>query len=89
MARYIDADNIRYHKKENIDGYVYSEVVNKYEIDSIPTEDVRPVIHAKWIPTMSEKEAYCSRCNGFVTYNPLFATDKYCRFCGAKMDKEG
>ena len=87
MARYIDADNIRYHEKENIDGYVYSEVTNRDEIDRIPTEDVKPVIHAKWIKGKHEDTDYsiCSNCkslhNRWVSY-------RYCPDCGAKMDKE-
>ena len=57
-------------------------------ISTMPTEDVQPVVHARWIPTPTERVAFCSNCEGFVMYNPLFAADKYCRFCGAKMDKK-
>ena len=92
MPRYIDADELRdevdstLNWNTNNEYNMYSDVMDM--IDNAPTEDVQPVVHARWIPASIETEVYCSNCHGFVMYHPLFAKDKYCRFCGAKMDKE-
>lgn len=87
MPRYIDADKIHYHEKENIDGYVYSCVADKNEIDSIPTEDVQPVVHTEWVDNEIPKSILyaCSNCgfpSGAYSFN-------YCPNCSAKMmDKD-
>lgn len=49
----------------------------------IPTEDVAPVIHAKWIERGSFIE--CSNCK---CGQPYYNDTTYCPHCGAKMDKE-
>lgn len=87
MPRYIDADE--YCRLEGCpkpwkDGDDCGVCI----MQDCKTLDVQPVVHARWIPTPTEKVAFCSNCEGFVMYNPLFATDKYCRFCGAKMDEK-
>ena len=87
MPRYIDADKIRYEEKENIDGYVYSEVVSRNKIDSMPIEDVKPVIHAKWVQVDDNKER-CS--NGETIYcrdSYPYKRNNYCPNCGAKMEE--
>jgi len=57
------------------------------EIKALPTEDVAPVIHAKWIIEMwINKEHYiCSNCNHVINFEPCY---HYCPMCGAKMDQE-
>ena len=50
----------------------------------VPTADVAPVIHGKWIDALYvEKygDAYCSECNHFDWSNL-----NYCSNCGARMD---
>lgn len=87
MPRYIDAEKLLDLIRDNDEPPRYG-YVDLWDIVDAPTEDVQPVKHGRWKPTWTENEVYCSECNGFVAYNPLFATDNYCRFCGAKMDKE-
>ena len=85
MPRYIDADNIPYEYDNN-----FRVVAPKHQIDHMTTEDVQPVIHAKWIETGDEQldNIYfgnkCSEC-GFIYCGDFFY---YCPECGAKMDKE-
>lgn len=94
MARYINANEIRYHQKENIDGYVYSEYVSKDEIDAIPDADVEPVRRGEWIIVHEHTyladgtrkdwdNFFCSEC-----YTPENAPRKFCAECGAKMGGE-
>lgn len=86
LGRYIDADKIPYEDKENIDGYVYSSVVRKEVINSMPTEDVAPVVYANWLPCQNRcfdtTHYVCSNCRG----NSFKRNKtKYCSHCGAKM----
>ena len=63
------------------------------EIRRIPTADVVPVVHAKWIHTKTEEDDWghsfhhwhCSACGWFEGSNPEGAR-KYCSGCGAKME---
>lgn len=53
-------------------------------LHDMPTADVQPVVHGRWIPFHSEAAGniqYCSACGiGFD------AKTAYCPHCGAKMD---
>ena len=80
----------KYYSKEKLLNSMYDMVVDdgmvvtvldKDDLESVPTADVRPVIHAHWI----EHEMYCicNSCNALAT-----AYFNYCPFCGAKMDEE-
>jgi len=93
MARYIDAENM------------YKEVwkrstspLNEWDtwgvlnvLDMVKTEDVKPVVHAHWVPIESslhvEKSGACSECGEAW---PLSDTEYFyhCPNCGAKMDEE-
>ena len=55
----------------------------KSTINAIPTFDVAPVVHARWIDTDSEF-AQCSLCK-YPVYAAWNATN-YCPNCGARMD---
>lgn len=85
MARYIDANKIHYHQKENIDGYIYSEYVSKDEIDAVPTEDVEPVRRGHWIINSDGYYPQCSECMNEPQGRVM--TD-WCPNCGAKMGGE-
>lgn len=94
MAEYIDREAaislIKQYGKDAIDGGRYSldtvddlvELANR--IEAIPTADVAPVVHGRWVPFHSEAAGdiqYCSACEiGFD------AKMDYCPHCGAKMD---
>lgn len=89
MARYIDADKIQFYR-ENV-GDTTIEYAYKSDIDAIPTADVRPERHGKWIFQEPEDEYswkpwLCSACKMPGGKH----TTAYCPHCGAKMDgKDG
>lgn len=73
----------------------------KYDVMDAPTEDVVPVIHAKWKD--DGEVLICSNCKGisdayFDCYDERFEFNgvkgwarrypKYCKRCGAKMENE-
>lgn len=61
------------------------------EIQALPTDDAAPVVHAKWIESVSFESGFwvCSNCS-FVS-EAIAAPElyNYCPNCGAKMDLEG
>ena len=69
------------------------ELVLKQSIDAMPTIDVEPTRHEKWI---CHHEPYtwmgytywsCSGCNFECGYDrETYRRTKYCPECGAKMD---
>ena len=84
MARYIDAEKIKYHN--DIHNVANVKLAFKNEIDAIPTADVQPVIHGHWKQKLDCQAGIlfiCSNC-GYGTYNSRL----YCANCGAKMDEE-
>lgn len=59
-------------------------------IESIPADDVAPVVHGKWISVgamFDIEECKCSICEKHIT-NVLWKRLSYCPHCGAKMDLE-
>ena len=56
-----------------------------FRIKKIPTADVVPVLHGKWIvpDPDSDEQVYCSVC-GWHVYGDLFTP--HCPGCGARMD---
>lgn len=56
---------------------VLCSVVN--EIWKFPAEEVRPVVHGKWLKDY--KMPTCSVCGNAVPF-----PDQYCSNCGSKMD---
>lgn len=93
MAEYLDREAaislIKQYGHDAIDAGRYSldtvddciELANR--IKALPTEDVAPVVHGRWMPFHSEAAGdiqYCSACEiGFD------AKTDYCPHCGAKM----
>ena len=81
--RLIDADKLIERLKTNEELYGYLGI---NDIESAPTVEAKPVIHAhwEWKKTPFGKDVpFCTHCNktGFYTTN-------YCSCCGAKMDEE-
>ncbi len=87
MARYIDADELITNIEASI---VLRQAIT--EIENMPTADVQPVIHAKWI--MRGGKFRCSNCDalspltkgwedGCRTYT--HTKTKFCSECGADM----
>lgn len=56
---------------------------------AIPTADVAPVVHGRWLHETTEGGFHiwkCSRCGRGMNDNPG-GVDLYCYHCGAKMDE--
>ena len=88
MPRYIDADNIPYEYDNN-----FRVVAPKHQIDHMTTEDVQPVVHAKWFldgdSSSEEEKCYrCSNCKAVLEEDYKWHNHNYCYHCGAKMDKK-
>lgn len=102
MAEYIDRDltvqkivnigNENYEGKYPNIGMVHAAQIVK----SMPSADVAPVIHAKWIERETEKgtkQYICSNCYDYHEFrsdrtnlHSVRGNFLYCRKCGAKMD---
>ena len=58
-------------------------------IELLPSADVAPVIHARWIDNGRGGYAhayFCGHC-GWIDGHPIEDRHKYCPNCGAKMDE--
>ena len=58
-------------------------------INSVPSADVAPVRHGRWIVkgyVCGETEYQCSECKE-MEWRTSASRLKYCPFCGAKMDR--
>ena len=59
----------------------------------LPSEDVAPVRHGRWILDEKRYVIYCSECSAPVSYYPnikdVREENHYCPNCGCKMDLEG
>lgn len=55
-------------------------------VNSVPKEDVAPVVHAYWI-NRGGRYFECSNCHKLENKGTAIA-GSYCRHCGAKMDAE-
>ena len=87
MARLIDADKINYHEHTECMGHGDFETVRTVtdkEIAEIPTADVAPVRHGRWIaPFLSDSGNMCAECSNC---HRIRIFDDYCSACGAIMD---
>lgn len=57
-------------------------------VENLPTADVAPVVHGRWMHEETEGGFHvwrCSRCGRGMNDNPE-GMDFYCYHCGAKMD---
>ena len=80
MARYIDAEKLIVFANNSTVG------VDANDIARFPTEDVAPVVHARWISKMHKMWGRCPTCShcGRIVQEET----NYCPNCGAKMDEE-
>lgn len=98
MARLIDADKINYHEHTECMGHGDFETVRTVtdkEIAEIPTADVAPVRHGRWICIRKGYGEYeCSVCHGVDSdcsdyYGTHVVTEQdYCPNCGSRMDRD-
>ena len=93
MAEYIEREALinAYDKEQKRPGpYSFESIIN-----SVPSADVAPVIHGKWVQERqignhfmgSGTSFHCSVCGRKAGHNQVKAYH-YCPRCGAKMDKE-
>ena len=88
MARYIDAEKVIEIAESN-KAVLQSlgDIVDIREIvNDVPTADVQPVKHGKWIDKGNAAGLFCSECDFKVRYRDE-RRFKYCPNCGAKMER--
>ena len=94
--RLIDANAIKY-RTIGCGGWGRpEEVVDKYDIEKMPTVDAVEVVHGRWKAYKPDCRGYtagfiCSCC-GDTTYTDYCMKEceyDYCPNCGAKMDGDG
>lgn len=93
MPKYIDAEKIEYKSilYPIVDGISVKtrkidNVVEKQDIDNMPTADVHEVKHGTWQHT-DDGAARCTSCKRKM--NPYVYGYAYCPLCGARMDGGG
>lgn len=62
-------------------------------INNLPSADVEPVRHGRWIFSPDNAEGTCTWCSGKIYGRPyqntyVIVPYKYCPHCGARMDGE-
>ena len=97
--------NIEYIRKQDavealdgkiiVTGYKNADAVLQYmkdisnKIKSLPSVDVAPVVHGKWILGGYDDMFWiCDKCEHRQSDYSLKPKAKYCPNCGAKMDRE-
>ena len=62
-------------------------------VNEIPTADVAPVVHGRWIRFKEHDSCYvhmrCSECSAYWSDPSHADSFRYCPNCGAKMDGGG
>jgi hypothetical protein len=89
MARYIDADKFVewQDNRQDTDLYMGWDYVKQCLYDDYVKADVAPVIHAHWIE-MYNGDWLCSKCDNILPIITDIRDERYCSWCGAKMDEE-
>lgn len=57
--------------------------------ETLPTEDVSPVVHGRWVEDTHSNGSYdaeCSICSESIKWSGCMYNFNYCPNCGAKMD---
>lgn len=96
MARHIDADALHgaIDRKMAFADVYEKSYIKEMVVDEIPTADVAPVVHGKWVDSPNITECVvCSNCMSDNLSAQVIAPApphyKYCPNCGAKMDLKG
>lgn len=90
MSEYIKREQVL-KLLESAQAWSWSMNTLHSEIQALPAEDVVPVVHGRWLESVSFESRFwvCSNCS-FVS--EAIAAPKlynYCPNCGAKCDLEG
>ena len=93
MAEYIELEALlekQYNASHSSWPQLAEMVVDVRDIEDAPAADVAPVVHAEW-KHIGGDEWGCTACGTVISTEGSWEKpeDKYCRNCGAKMDKEG
>ena len=75
---WMDADGIETSEEDKRDAI--AELIN-----GVPSDDVTPVRHGRWIKITPSGIYECSKCGKYVMTCEIEAY-KYCQSCGARMD---
>lgn len=94
MSRYIDAEHLQSVLRKKAEqelnkttapfSWSFAYECFAESIDTFPTADVAPVVHAHWKFIKCYGGYFCSNCG---RNKPIF-DGNYCEWCGAKMDGE-
>lgn len=90
MAEYIERETaIDVIMSESTDAHYSSWYADK--IEQISVADVAPIRHGRWIgiPLCGSDDCECSECGNWCNIHVNLcgeAIQKYCPYCGAKMD---
>lgn len=94
MTKYVDINAAKeaVRKAEcdaNWDGCRFDAEFIENALDFIPTADVAPVVHGRWVH-LGGDEWCCSACGFVISTEGSWEkpTKKYCEDCGAKMEGE-
>ena len=88
-----DVLNLPQNIERNLRGEIVERSIDVKAIESLPSADVAPVKHGRWLPIVSYNHTYkCSECGRLLVdiTDGLKMVAKhypYCH-CGARMDKE-
>ena len=99
MTEYIERDallnDLEAAEKHGGMGMIIANTLKQY-VKRVPSADVVPVVHAKWIDLPKyksvggtfQKAQICSACKAFYVSdaNTPFSNHRYCADCGAIMD---
>lgn len=89
MARYIEAEETINVIRANDWSNPAVPIAVSIIIDRIPSADVAPVVHGKWLPAgLFDDFAKCSACGSMEhsLHEVYRIPHRYCLNCGAKMD---
>lgn len=78
-----------YIPETNFDGSPVTACVKdiKQVLRSIPSADVAPVVHAKWVKrSFVNSDVFCSECRTLEKTTDSNYRSQCCPHCGAKMD---
>lgn len=68
----------------DFDEYANHDVPNV--LRNIPTADVQPVKHGRWVECCNELDKKCSCCD--KVHGTIYEREPFCPNCGARMDGE-
>ena len=89
MADYIKRDSVLELAREYYTQGLKEEAVPIRAIKNIPSADVHPVVHGKWVH-LGGSDWCCSACGNVICTegsweHPLERGYSYCKHCGARM----